>query len=243
MNEIDPYIRVLLIQSVAELTLAGEYVRREKLVSALASQISDLLRKYKAEGVTDVNRLADSYMDELIEARVVVRENHRFAGDYYAFFSNRYQSFRVKALQNDDISIASQRIGGQFFFDVFRGYQEERGEVDKTWPSLGLAPGSNRIVKFSDNQITELEKETTAVIEAVEFQNQIEQTPGFRELIIGQLRAGRELILAGSVRLYLLELTLLETLKFLAKRYEKEAIGALAATLMAALAKHIGVAA
>ncbi|OMJ33996.1 hypothetical protein BSZ14_00830 [Sphingomonas sp. Sph1(2015)] len=104
-----------------------------------------------------------------------------------------------------------------------------------------VAPGSDRIVSFSDNQVSELEKKTGEIIDEVAAQNQIDGDPGLREIILGQLKAGRELIRAGTFRLYFLELTLIETLKFLAKRYEREAIGGLASALIAALAKHIGI--
>ncbi|MEG3173201.1 hypothetical protein U1708_13355 [Sphingomonas sp. ZB1N12] len=129
--------------------------------------------------------------------------------------------------------------------DGLRKQVEELGSLDavigqargETLP----APASDRVVTFSDNQITELDEKATAVIDAVSAQNQIDGVPGLRELVLGQLKAGRELLRAGSFRLYFLELTLIETLRMLAKRYEKEAIGGLASTLIAALLKHIGI--
>ncbi|MFO6447233.1 hypothetical protein ACLBKU_08825 [Erythrobacter sp. NE805] len=102
------------------------------------------------------------------------------------------------------------------------------------------APASDRIVTFSHNQAAEFEAETTAVIDAVEALNGVGEDPRLRDLILGQLRAGREFVRAGCVKLYLIQYTLIDTLQFLAKRYEKEAIGALASALATALLKHIG---
>ncbi len=103
------------------------------------------------------------------------------------------------------------------------------------------APASDRIVTFSDNQISDLEDKTSEIISAISAQNQIDGSPGLREILIGQLKAGRELIRAGSFKLYVLEVTLIQSLTFLAQRYEKETIGALAAALLSALLKHIGI--
>ncbi len=105
----------------------------------------------------------------------------------------------------------------------------------------GIAPGSDRIVRFTDNEIHDFDEKTSEIIDAVTAQNQIDDQPGVRELIIGQLKAGRELIRAGVSKLHLLELTLIETLRFLAARYEREMIGGLAAALITALLTHIGI--
>jgi hypothetical protein len=104
-----------------------------------------------------------------------------------------------------------------------------------------LIPASDRMVSLSHNQISELEQDSTKLIDAVEDLNSIDGDTGLRATVIGGLKAGRELIRAGAFKLYALEVTLVEALKFLVKRYEREAIGALAAVLLAALATHLGI--
>ena len=127
--------------------------------------------------------------------------------------------------------------------EFWRAYQSNENEdLDGLYlDSQYNAPASDRIVNFNDNQISDLDEQTTRVIEAVSTQNQIDDEPGLREVILGQLKAGRELIRAGSFRIFVLEATLIQSLTFLVKRYEKEAIGALAAALLGALLKHIGI--
>ncbi len=127
--------------------------------------------------------------------------------------------------------------------EFWRAYQSNENEdLDGLYlDSQYNAPASDRIVNFNDNQISDLDEQTTRVIEAVSTQNQIDDEPGLREVILGQLKAGRELIRAGSFRIFFLEATLIQSLTFLVKRYEKEAIGALAAALLGALLKHIGI--
>ncbi|WP_375272418.1 hypothetical protein [Sphingomonas sp.] len=102
------------------------------------------------------------------------------------------------------------------------------------------APASDRVVTFSDNQVDDLERQTTEVIDAVAGRNQIGDDPGLREILLGQLRAGRELIRVGSVKLFVLQVTLIDALSYLSRRYEKEAIGALASALLSVLLKQIG---
>lgn len=126
------------------------------------------------------------------------------------------------------------------FWRAYQSYQNDDSD-EIYFGEMPTAPASDRIVTFSDNQISDLDKQTTQVIEAVSAQNQIDNEPGLREVILGQLKAGRELIRAGSFRVFVLKATLIQSLTFLVKRYEKEAIGALAAALLGALLKHIGI--
>jgi len=154
----------------------------------------------------------------------------------------------ASALANHELFEDYSELGSSWLNRALEGLRkrvDELGTLDalrnKPDISVPLVPASDRVVTFSDNQVTILEEQTTAVIDAVSAQNQIDDDPGLRELILGQLKAGRELIRAGSFRLYFLELTLIETLRLLAKRYEKEAIGGLASALIAALIKHIGI--
>lgn len=104
-----------------------------------------------------------------------------------------------------------------------------------------IIPGSDRFVSLSHNQAAELDGETTKLIDAVESLNAIDGDTGLRATVIGGLKAGRELIRAGAFKLYALEATLIEALKFLVKRYEREAIGALAVVLLSALTSHLGI--
>jgi hypothetical protein len=105
-------------------------------------------------------------------------------------------------------------------------------------PGNTQIPASDRIVTLGHNQITSLVKSTNEVINAVENStNSIDGDVGLRARLIGQLKAARELILSGIFRVEALKLTLIEALHVLIARYEKELVGALAATLLAELAK------
>ncbi|MBJ6123108.1 hypothetical protein [Sphingomonas mollis] len=154
----------------------------------------------------------------------------------------------ASALQKHELFEDYDELGPAWLnraLDGLRKQVEQAGSLDAIASQSVVketkVPASDRVVTFSDNQVTELDEQTTAIIDAVSAQNQIDGVPGLRELVLGQLKAGRELLRAGSFRLYLIELTLIETLRMLVKRYEKEAIGGLASALIAVLLKHIGI--
>jgi hypothetical protein len=241
MNEIDPYIRVLLLRSTSDLMEASGHFRREEIAASIRARVHSLLMDYNGDGITDVAAFVENMIDEMIKSEALGEERQRFAGDYIVYNTETYRSFRSATLRENKINQDAARIGNRFFSDVFGGYQREQEGAADSFPDLGLAPASNRTVTFTDNQINELDELATGVIDAVAAQNQIDENPGLRELIVGQLKAGRELIRAGTFRLYVIEITLIETLKFLAKRYEREAIGGLAAALITALLKHMGI--
>ncbi|VXD05304.1 conserved hypothetical protein [Sphingomonas sp. T1] len=241
MAEIDPYVRTLFIQSYGKLGIAETPLRRSELVSVIVERVKSLLSDVGFADVTEAPPLAELIADELIAAKVIYREAVQFAGEYLTFRAQAYQEYRNKVLVQDPIYNAGQRIGARFFPDVFTGYISSVLEGQDEIPLMGLAPASGRIVTFSDNQMSELDKQTSEVIDAVAAQNQIGGVAGLRELILGQLKAGRELIRAGSFRVYFLQLTLIQSLQYLVARYEKEVVGGLAAALIAALMKQIGI--
>jgi hypothetical protein len=139
-----------------------------------------------------------------------------------------------------------KELGDKWLKRALLGLREkvEKGEALESSDASSLQehtiPASDRTVTLNDNMAREFDDKTTEIISAVERENRIEGEEGLREVIVGQLKAGRELIRAGSFRLYVAQVTLLEALAFLAKRYEREAIGAMAAALLTALTNHFG---
>ncbi len=124
--------------------------------------------------------------------------------------------------------------------DVSFGAPQEAVEASNAVASE-IIPGSDRFISIAHNQVSELDRETTTLIDAVENLNAIDGNTDHRATVIGALKAGRELVRAGVFKLYALEVTLIEAAKFLAKRYEREAIGALAAALLSFIASHLGI--
>jgi hypothetical protein len=100
-------------------------------------------------------------------------------------------------------------------------------------------PASDRIVSLSDNEQTELEAASSELIEVVEQANGIDGDPTFRQIVLGQLKAGRELIRAQIFNAQIMHFIVMETLRNLKSRYEAHVIGAAAATLIELLVKHL----
>jgi hypothetical protein len=103
----------------------------------------------------------------------------------------------------------------------------------------GPVPAADRVVTLRHNQQKELEEVSTILIEAVDKENALDGDSSLRQLVLGQLRAGRELIRAQTLNAYLLYQTLVSTLGKLIDRYKGHAIGITAAKLLELLIEHI----
>jgi hypothetical protein len=174
-----------------------------------------------------------------------------FIEDHAGFNGNaeEYADIKTHVITKYPILVTYAETGDDFAKDILQHIETtpeaewdslRRDDLEAAVIDLGKAPASDRVVHFNDNQMAQFDKSTVALIKAVEAQNQIADSPGLREIIVGQLKAGRELILSGCVRIHVLRITLIDALSFLVKRYEKEMIGALAASLISELFKHLG---
>jgi len=113
--------------------------------------------------------------------------------------------------------------------DVTSAFEETSSEV----------PASDRIVRLSDNQASEIAEPIDEIIAMVESQNSVGGGDGIRELILGRLKAGRELIRAAIFSAESLQLTLIVGLRMLVEQYKDHAIGAAAGKLLDLLVEAI----
>lgn len=102
-----------------------------------------------------------------------------------------------------------------------------------------LVPAADRIVSLSHNQLSESDKLVSELTIELEKDNGDPDQPGLRERLIGEIKAGRELIRAGEFRAYLLYETLFRALSELIKRYKNPTIVALAEALLGAIVSQI----
>lgn len=110
-------------------------------------------------------------------------------------------------------------------------------DADIGSPSI---PASNRIVRIDHNKATEFTKSADQIASQIAQRNEVSGSVELRDYLVGCIRAGSELLNAGCFKPYTLEVTLLQSLRFLASRYEKETIGGLAAALATSLVQHFG---
>ena len=100
-------------------------------------------------------------------------------------------------------------------------------------------PASDRVVSLSHNEVIEAEQPVSELIGSLEADNGNPNQIGMRERLLGEMKAGRELIRAGSYRAYLLYETLVRALGELVKRYGNPTLAALANALLGALAGQL----
>ncbi|KTF69216.1 hypothetical protein ACNFJ7_03620 [Sphingomonas sp. HT-1] len=100
-------------------------------------------------------------------------------------------------------------------------------------------PASDRIVSLSHNQVEEAVRPVNELIDALEQDNGDPEQPGLRERLLGQIKAGRELIRAGEFRVYLLYEVLVRALSELIDRYKNPTIKALANALLGAVVSQM----
>jgi hypothetical protein len=141
-------------------------------------------------------------------------------------------------------------LGSDYLAEVLESYEqhilqlaeddEEEAEQSDSPPDPGVAdplkdieiPASDRLVRPSHNEVAEIEHPAAELLEALERDNGDPDNLGFRERILGEIKAGRELIRSGEFRAYLLYQTLLAALGELISRYKNPTIVALANALL-----------
>jgi hypothetical protein len=244
LAKIEEYALVYCLSQAEKIAFAGGYIRVDEFHRGLEEIFSTYFRDSDYDRVVNVRDMSEYLFGSMLNSGVIDTVSDEYAGDYFCLRGPRYSKFRAEFLSSSPIHAMASKVGDRFYKDVLDNYIHSH-LADEGVVAVRLtdetAPASDRVVTFSDNQISEIDQMATDVINAVSDQNQIADEPGLREIVLGQLKAGRELVRAGSFKLYILEITLIDTLRFLVKRYEREAIGGLAAALITALIKHIGI--
>ena len=127
-----------------------------------------------------------------------------------------------------------------FWQDIDQTDEQQRSSDDIEDSEANIiVPASDRIVRLNDNQIRETNQQAGLLIKELEIDNGNPDYAGLRERLLGQLKAGRELIQAGEFRAYLLYEVLVKALNELIRKYGNPAIAALANALLGALVSNV----
>jgi len=94
-------------------------------------------------------------------------------------------------------------------------------------------------IRIEPTQISVIQAPLDELIGQVEADNGLPEFPNFRERVLGQIKAGREMLLSGCVWAQLLYWVLLRALGELVEKYGKKAIGVAAARLIELLVEQI----
>ena len=192
--------------------------------------------------------LADQNLAWLLESNAFLREGDSYTGIFYKVRTSVKNATIGQYLEADEAARRIEALGSAALERALGMIARENDWVDiKSDDDLAKmvhtgvmqAPASDRIVTFDHNQSSQLEAATTAVIDALSIENSIDGDVDLKDLYLGQLRASRELIRAGSVRMYLLYEAAVRALVVLIDRYKGQAIGEAAKYLLRLLLDQV----
>lgn len=198
------------------------------------------------------NQIVDRHITRLYQSGVLIEEGDDLTGRYVSFsikakddvikaFVNSSEiGARIKRLGQDALSRALNTLADRGEWDRI-GEQGSRVQADGGELVLSdiAVPAADRVVRLDHNQISEAETPIAVLVHALEQDNGDPDQPGLRERLLGQIKAGRELIRSGEYRAYLLYEVLVRALGELIRRYKNPAIIALANALLGAVVSNL----
>ncbi len=190
------------------------------------------------------DEVIESLMNRFLDEGVAEVVQDQFAGDYYKLnYEQLVESRDRNLVDGSSLVFKYGLVGNQFLHNAIAKFSSDDFDISR--PQLdqpeARIPASDRVVSLDHNQVNTLDEPTSELISAVERENAIPDSPGVRELIIGQLKAGRELIRVGVFKVELLYATLVIGLKMLIEKYQDHAIAALASKLLDLVLQQVGI--
>ena len=151
----------------------------------------------------------------------------------------RPQSSFVQAMSGGRGLLARVFANERFWADLDGHLKDAAGaDVDVDHRAQEVQ-ASERLVTLTHNQQLEIESAATTVIDELSKENSIDGDASLRDQMLGQLRAGRELIRAQFVKAWLLEQTVCSVLNSLVHRYGDKALGEVAKKLLDLLIDNV----
>ncbi len=191
----------------------------------------------------------EQVVDWLLSTQAFETKGNNYTGTWCRLVNSGQQGLVAHFRNVDEEGSLLFQLGGNADLVALQNVGRELGWVfdadsDANNEPLNAAvgvPASDRIVSLLHNQQQEIESPIEEVLELLEPENSISGEDGLRELVIGRLKAGRELIRAGIFSIRSLELTLVVGLKMLVERYGGAAIALAASKLLDLLLKQYGI--
>lgn len=175
----------------------------------------------------------------------------RYAGEYITPASGWGVSNRLTKLADADpdhgllyVLDGGERLldrafdNAEFWGDLDREI-EQSPDTDEALNTDGI-PAADRMVSLTHNQFKEIDEPTGELLEQLEKDNGIPDNPGLKERLVGQVRAGRELLRAGEFHLDAFKSTMVSGLQEVQARYGDHAIGAAASALLTLILHVLG---
>ena len=207
----------------------------EMLLSSFQASLNDQRMDWALERLQEwnvLNVLHDRYAGEVLSFADVagdiagIRQQSKVIDDTWKIGS---QWLRNVLSKNEFWADLDQEFGG-----VSGEESQAERDAERALSNVEV-PASDRIVSLDHNQISDADAQVSELITELEKDNGDPENPSLRVRLLGQLRAGRELIRAGEFKAYLLYEVLIKALAELVDRYGNETIKALANALLGAL--------
>ena len=239
--EIEDYARVVLVTALKDKAWPEGFQRKSDMLEHLHASTFPELEKYDPR-LSDLTiaSLMEGLLQDLEAHSGITKKSDRFAGDYYIASLPHIQQFKTSFQQQSELNTTAMEIGFErFFSDAFAGFRQDP-EGDRVDSSVVPAPPTdNRVITVSKAQLAQIEQPLVSVIDAVRSDNEIASHPAFRVRVLGQLKAGHELLLSGVVKAQLLYWVLLRALGELVEKYGKKAIGVAAGKLIELIVEEL----
>lgn len=228
----------------------GDWVDEETFSDIVARMPFEAFAAYDYRVAGKYGEIAEAIIDALLKEGAISKTGDPYAGYWYrlnlaqkdkfaqTMFAANTATKRLRGLPEAAFDRALQQIAEE---DELSPLYVAQGDIaDLTEVISGeVVPAADRVVSLKHNQQAELENPLNDVISLVEHENSIDGEDGLRELVVGRLKAGRELLRAGIFSIRSLELTLIVGLKLLVEKYQDHAIGAIAGSLLDLLIEAI----
>ena len=228
-------------QQYNEGAIPSHFMTRSEEISALESAIFAAGASLPHSEICDAKWLANYLFDEFRENDLLPTEIDPIAGAYFHLDLKGIGGFRNKYLQDSPIFARLQKVGTRLIPDALSAYKE-MGANPSDHDNLDdsdIVPASDRLVTLNDNQISEIHEPIDEIIDQMEAHNGDPDDVNFRSRVIGQLKAGRELVRVGVFKYWLFEQTLLNAIGELIQKYAGSALGIAAAKLLEMLLEKI----
>jgi hypothetical protein len=238
---IEDYARLILVRGLSQNGWPGGYHRRTDYIDHLRSQVLPHLLNYDPRlSQLTLDSLVEWLFEELLSANAFPHITDRYAGEYLTVSPPHVKQFKDSFVGSSPINDTAANIGfDRFFSDVFAAFRQDP-DIDRSeLVELPPPPADDRDLQINPTQITVIRAPLDELISQVEADNGLPEFPNFRERVLGQIKAGREMLLSGCVRSQLLYWVLLKALGDLVDKYGQKAIGVAAARLIELLVEQL----
>jgi hypothetical protein len=239
--EIEDYARVVMIGALRANGWPEGYQRRADYIEHIRTHVLPSLLNYDPRlSELTLNSLVEGLFEEMRAGEAFIPMKDRYAGEYLTVSPPHLKQFKDAALNSSSIQAMASSIGFErFFADVFAGFRQDpdidRADLDQ----LPAPPTDDRSLTIEPSQIAAIRPPLDDLIDQVQADNGLPDFPNFRERVLGQIKAGREMLLSGCVRAQLLYWVLLRGLAELVEKYGQKAIGVAARHLIELLVDQV----